>query len=77
MTDQDDTGPPGATTAFAATHLRLCAHADDRGESMHWLVPGETSDRERALDLLDSPGFRQARACLDEADARETSGHEG
>jgi hypothetical protein len=46
--------------------MRLRTHADEGDESVHWLVPGETCDRERVPDLLALPGFRQARACLDD-----------
>ncbi len=33
---------PGAAKAHAATHRVLCAHADQDGQGMHWLQPGET-----------------------------------
>ena len=32
---------PGAAKAYAATHRVLCAHADQDGQGMHWLQPGE------------------------------------
>jgi hypothetical protein len=76
MADQDDPGPPGLAEAFRAIHHRLCAHADDGGESIYWLDPDEMCDRERAPDLLGAPGFRRERAYLDEVDVCETSGHE-
>jgi hypothetical protein len=32
---------PGAAKAYAATHRVLCAHADQNGQGMHLLQPGE------------------------------------
>jgi len=32
---------PGAAKAYAAMHRVLCAHADQDGQGMHWLQPGE------------------------------------
>jgi hypothetical protein len=38
---------------------------------VHWLEPGETCDRPRAADLLESEGLRQLRAYLDQVDGAE------
>jgi len=56
---------PGTAKAYATTHRMLCAHADEDGQGAHWLAPGETCDRPRAADLLESDGLRQVRAYLD------------
>jgi hypothetical protein len=53
----------GGANALSSTHLRLCAHAGDGGEALHWRRCGETCDRERIPDLLASPHLRQVRAC--------------
>jgi hypothetical protein len=60
MTDQAD------ASSRRATHRRLCAHADEPGQGAHWLEPGQTCNRPRAADLLESEGLRQARVCLDQ-----------
>ena len=65
MTDQ--LGP----SSCRATHRRLCAHADEDGQAAHWPVPGETCDRPRAADLLESERLRELRAFLDQVDGAE------
>jgi hypothetical protein len=64
-------GEPGYAAAYAATHRRLCAHAD---QGAHWLEPGETCDAPKAADLLASEGLRQLRAYLDEVDGDAAAG---
>lgn len=66
MRDQDAAAAPAPAETFSGIHLRLYVHRG-AGESMHWLEPRETCDREHARDLLALPVFREARACLDEA----------
>lgn len=65
MTDQAGAGSRGAT------HRRLCAHADEDGQGAHWLEPGQTCDRPRAADLLESEGLHPLRAFLDQVDGAE------
>jgi hypothetical protein len=45
---------------------RPCAHTDKTGQGPRWLEPGETCDRPRARDLLESAGLEPARLCFDE-----------
>jgi hypothetical protein len=62
---------PGAAKAYAATHRVVCAHADDGGQSAHYLEPGQKCDRPRAAELLPSEGLRQISAYLDQVAGTE------